>query len=285
MPQRLRGRRSHIAAGVRASFRIDMEMLMRHLTAIPFALALVVSAPGHSQSASAAPASSEFDIKKTERKAPRKPVKIKSTKTEAALMFTVVDKETGAGIPGVVVCLTAPDGKKFYADETNTEGESEVAVPISQTYDITYLSLGRSDVTAKATVDGLPNHNIHLTLRYKTRRGAAAPRVVLDGVQFDTGKAQLKAESLPRLETVAEYLTHKRSARIEISGHTDNVGNSKANRELSLRRAQSCRDYLVSKGIEAARVKAVGKGDEVPVAPNDTEQGRQQNRRIEAIEL
>ena len=90
---------------------------------------------------------------------------------------------------------------------------------------------------------------------------------------------------LPRLDHVYEYLAHKRSARIEISGHTDNVGNPKANKDLSQRRAQACRDYLVGKGIDAARIVAVGKGDEAPVAPNDTEEGRRQNRRIEATEL
>ncbi|MFI5301922.1 MAG: OmpA family protein, partial [Polyangiales bacterium] len=81
------------------------------------------------------------------------------------------------------------------------------------------------------------------------------------------------------------YLTHKKSARIEISGHTDNVGNPKTNKALSEKRAQACRDYLISKGIDGARVQAIGYGDERPIAPNDTEDGRQKNRRIEATEL
>ena len=88
-----------------------------------------------------------------------------------------------------------------------------------------------------------------------------------------------------RLDSVVEFMAHKRSARVEISGHTDNVGNAKANKALSQRRAQACRDYLVSKGIEPGRITAVGFGDERPIAPNDTEEGRQKNRRIEAMEL
>lgn len=261
---------------------------MRPFLAIPFALAVFGGGAAHGQDAAAAPpASKEFEIKKSEGKDRRKPLKVKSTATEAALMFSVVDKQTGAGIPGVVVCLKAPDGKKFYADETDAAGHSEVAVPIAQTYDITYLSLGSSDVTAKAVVDGTPKHNIHLTLRYQRRatEGQAPARVVLKGVEFDTAKAQLRPESLPRLDEVVEYLAHKPSARIEISGHTDNAGSAKANKELSQRRAEACRAYLVSKGIDPARVVAVGKGDEVPIASNDTDEGRQQNRRIEAIEL
>jgi OOP family OmpA-OmpF porin len=80
-------------------------------------------------------------------------------------------------------------------------------------------------------------------------------------------------------------MSHKRSARIEISGHTDNVGKPKANEELSQKRAQSCRAYVISKGIDGSRLDALGYGDERPIAPNTTNEGRQQNRRIEAKEL
>jgi OOP family OmpA-OmpF porin len=253
---------------------------MRHVTSIPVALLLFAGA-----ALSQTPDPKEFVLHKSEHVEPKK-TKIAPTATEAALRLTVVDKEKGNGIPGVVVVLTAPDGKKYYADETDADGYAEVLVPISQTYQITYLSLGRSDVTAKATVDDKPNHNVNLTLRYQRFGGASTkPRVVLDGVYFDTGNAKLRPESFPRLENVLEYLVHKKSARIEISGHTDNVGPPKSNKDLSLRRAQVCRDYLVSKGIDGSRIVAVGNGEEKPIASNDTEEGRQQNRRIEATEL
>jgi outer membrane protein OmpA-like peptidoglycan-associated protein len=80
-------------------------------------------------------------------------------------------------------------------------------------------------------------------------------------------------------------MTYTKSSRIEISGHTDNAGNPKTNQKLSEKRAQACRDYLISKGIDGSRIEAVGYGDQRPVAPNDSEDGRQQNRRIEAREL
>lgn len=258
---------------------------MRHVSPIPVALMLVASA-AHSESETAPRDSKEFVLQKSNPTKPKRASTIKPTATEAALKLSVVAKDTAAGIPGVVVCLTAGDEKKYYSDETDADGYTEVLVPISQTYQVTYLSLGRSDVTAKVTVDDRPNHNVNLTLRYQRfRDNAAAPRVVLEGVYFDSGNAKLRPESLPRLHSVVEYLTHKKSARIEISGHTDNVGNPKANKDLSLRRAQVCREYLVSKGIDGARVVAVGNGDERPIASNDTEVGRQKNRRIEATEL
>jgi OOP family OmpA-OmpF porin len=70
-----------------------------------------------------------------------------------------------------------------------------------------------------------------------------------------------------------------------VSGHTDNRGDPDRNQTLSEQRAQAVREYLVNHGIDGNRIEAVGYGDQRPVALNDTEEGRRQNRRIEAIEL
>lgn len=218
---------------------------------------------------------------------------LKPTASEAAMRFTVVDKDKGP-IPGILIAMTAVDGKKYYTEETDAEGYAEVLVPVGKKYELVYLSLGRKDVAATVTVTDEPNQNVRLTLRYKrldpVRPKAAAgpapaPGLVLSGVTFDTGKATIRPESYPQLDMVVEYLMHKTNARIEISGHTDNVGNPKANKTLSNKRAQACREYVVSKGIDGSRVEAVGYGDERPIASNDNEAGRQQNRRIEAVEL
>jgi outer membrane protein OmpA-like peptidoglycan-associated protein len=214
--------------------------------------------------------------------------KIKPTPTETAMRFFVVDKEKGP-IEGIVISMTGPDGKSYYTEETDSVGYAEVLVPNGQNYDLVYLSLGRRDVAAKVPVRDKPNQNIKLTLRYKgyagkKKAGEEGPRVILDGVNFDTAKATIRKESYPNLDRVVEYMTHKKSSKIQISGHTDNVGKPKANKTLSERRAQACRDYLIKKGIDASRITAVGYGDERPIAPNDTAEGRQKNRRIEATE-
>lgn len=216
--------------------------------------------------------------------------KIKPSATEAAMKFFVVDQEKGP-IPGIVISLTSPDGKSYYTGESDAKGYAEVLVPVGAKYDLVYLSLGRRDISAKVPVPDEPNQNIKLTLRYKNNTPPKAPGqtaeagFILKGITFDTGKATIRPESLSRLDSVLEYLTHKQSARIQISGHTDNVGDPARNQKLSEQRAQACRQHLVSKGIEASRVEAVGYGDSQPIAPNDTEEGRQRNRRIEAIEL
>lgn len=207
---------------------------------------------------------------------------LRATKTEALMKFFVVDKDKGP-VKGVVISLAAPDGKKYYADETDIEGYAEVLVPVGQKYEITYLSLGRKDIAANVTVTDEPKQNVKLTLRYK--REQAPPPFILAGVVFDTAKATLRPESFPKLDVVLEFMKFKKSARVEIAGHTDNVGKPKANKLLSERRAQACRAYLISRGIEGTRLEAVGHGAEVPTAPNDTEEGRQKNRRMEAREL
>lgn len=216
--------------------------------------------------------------------------KIKPTRTEAALRFTLVDKDKGP-IKGIVIKLTAPRGKTYFTDETDAKGYTELLVPVGQKYELEYLSLGRRKISARIPVDNGPAQTIRLTLRYKryedprTNRRSGAQNFILEGVHFETGKATIRRESFPRLDRVVEYMTHKTSARIEISGHTDNVGKARRNKALSRRRALACRKYLISKGIAGRRIQAVGFGAERPIASNATVEGRAQNRRIEAVEL
>ena len=224
-----------------------------------------------------------FEVKDADKSSRPNQGTLKATATEAAVRLFVVDKDNNSPIEGIAISLTAPDGKKYYTEETNAEGFTEVLVPIGQTYGLVYLSLGRHDVSAKVDVANTPNLNLKLTMRYKT--DAYPKGLVLDNVEFASGKTTLIGESEKRLDVVVEYMTHKKSVRIEIAGHTDNVGDKNANKVLSQKRADAVRVYLVSKGIDGARIKAVGYGDAKPAAPNTTPEGRQQNRRIEAHEL
>lgn len=224
----------------------------------------------------------EFAINEADKSSRPKQAVLKATDTEAALRFFVTDKQKGP-IEGIVVSLTSPTGKTFYTEETDKDGFAEVLVPIGQTYDLIYLSLGRRNVAAKVQVRKEPRLNLKLTMRYE--REETTKPFVLDDVQFATGKATITPDSFPRLDAMVEYMTHKKTARIEISGHTDDAGKKAANKKLSQQRADAVRDYLVSKGIDADRIKAVGYGDEKPIAPNDTSEGRRRNRRIEAIAM
>jgi OOP family OmpA-OmpF porin len=103
----------------------------------------------------------------------------------------------------------------------------------------------------------------------------------LEGIQFDTGTATLRKESLPILDTVLSALAEVPTARVLITAHTDSSGAPAANLELSNKRAAATKAYLVSKGVNADRLEVAGKGDTQPVADNATPEGRQKNRRVD----
>jgi len=105
--------------------------------------------------------------------------------------------------------------------------------------------------------------------------------VVLKNIFFDTDKYDLKKESYTELEKLRDLLVKNPKLKIEISGHTDNQGGKAHNQVLSENRAKAVYDYLVANGIAASRLSYKGYGDTVPVADNNTEKGRAENRRTE----
>lgn len=108
--------------------------------------------------------------------------------------------------------------------------------------------------------------------------------LTLRNILFDTGKATLKPESSTELQLVIEVLKADESLRLEVQGHTDNIGQAAANLTLSQQRAAAVRDYLIKTGgIAASRLTAAGFGDTRPVGPNTTDEGRALNRRVEIV--
>ncbi len=100
-------------------------------------------------------------------------------------------------------------------------------------------------------------------------------------ILFDFDKSDIKAESYPILDEVMDYLDDHTDIKVEIQGHTDSIGTAAYNMGLSNRRAASVKKYLVDKGIETTRLEPMGFGLTRPVAPNDSEENRAKNRRVE----
>jgi OmpA-OmpF porin, OOP family len=103
-------------------------------------------------------------------------------------------------------------------------------------------------------------------------------------IRFDTGKAVVKEQYRKDIQSIANLLKYYPDAKAKIEGHTDNVGNDDYNQKLSEERAKSVRQYLIDKfDIDGSRLTAVGYGKSKPLASNDTEKGRQINRRVQAV--
>jgi outer membrane protein OmpA-like peptidoglycan-associated protein len=105
----------------------------------------------------------------------------------------------------------------------------------------------------------------------------------LNRIFFEFNSSELLTASFSEMDRLFEILAAKPSLRIEIRGHTDNVGTDQYNKTLSIKRAAAVYDYLISKGIDKARMKYRGFGNKVPVADNETDEGRSLNRRVEII--
>ena len=138
--------------------------------------------------------------------------------------------------------------------------------------------------------DGVPNERDKCP---NTRPGAVVDLdgceveavIELEGVNFDFDKATIRPEGKAILNGAAALLkTHDRVV-VEVAGHTDSIGSEEYNQGLSERRANAVKDYLVAQGITATRLTARGYGELRPIASNDTEEGRAENRRVELIVL
>jgi outer membrane protein OmpA-like peptidoglycan-associated protein len=119
-------------------------------------------------------------------------------------------------------------------------------------------------------------------------RAEVGSKSTLKNIFFDTGQSELKKESTGELDRLVDLLLRNPRLRVQINGHTDSNGDNATNKALSLKRAQAVVDYLIKKGIDKSRVKAVGFGEERPIVSNDDEQeGREINRRteIEVVEV
>jgi outer membrane protein OmpA-like peptidoglycan-associated protein len=103
----------------------------------------------------------------------------------------------------------------------------------------------------------------------------------MSGIQFETGKATIKKNSYGILNDIAKIFIENPTYIVEVQGHTDNVGKHDYNVDLSDRRANSVRTYLINQGVPANRLTAHGYGPDKPIADNNTSAGRAKNRRVE----
>ncbi|ERP32151.1 hypothetical protein CALK_0880 [Chitinivibrio alkaliphilus ACht1] len=199
----------------------------------------------------------------------------------------------------VEVAKARPEVSQWPETDTITEGASLADVS---------LSSGRASVAGsfafaepeKEPSEGIESHEMIFTPddtdNYETVRGSAsvtvereAPRaqviqrgaLILEGVNFELGSADLTRESYSVLDRVVESLRDWPEIELRVEGHTDATGSDSLNRRLSYERAKAVVDYFISQGIQGSRLSAVGKGPDEPIASNATADGRAENRRVE----
>jgi OOP family OmpA-OmpF porin len=173
-------------------------------------------------------------------------------------------------------CPNTPAGRKVNADGCELDRDGDGLVDGDDACPDVYAKTPNGCPLAAATPPAAGDY----------AAGATAPaiiprRLVLEGVNFDYDKSVLRPEDRAIIDQNAADLKEWGDIDVEVSGHTDSRGSDKYNEGLSLRRAESVRDYLISKGISADRLTVKGYGESQPIADNGTDEGRFQNRRVE----
>ncbi|MEO6537786.1 MAG: OmpA family protein [Ferruginibacter sp.] len=208
------------------------------------------------------------------------PVQNASIPKDAPINVTVSDFKNNLKANEIIV-FKSRINEKEYQGLTDDNGKFSLRLPAGDKYEI--FILGFKDSTSYNILD-IPATTG--TAYYKNPfkvdiQFLPAKTFVLDDCNFETGKATLQPASFTVLDELVAYLVRKDDEKIELGGHTDNVGSAASNLVLSLDRANTVRAYLLTKGIDPDRVTAKGYGMKEPLEDNKTEAGRAKNRRTE----
>jgi len=200
---------------------------------------------------------------------------------DASVDVSIADAKSGQRLFHELVIFRSKLTSREYHGLSDSLGTFKLRLPAGDQYEI--FILGFKDSTSYNVLEIPPlKGNEFFKKGFRVDIQFEAPKsFVLDNCTFESGKATLKPEAYAVLDELVDYLRRKEDDRIEIGGHTDDVGKEEANLLLSTNRANSVMAYLLAKGIAPERVTAMGYGLTVPIAENDSEEGRQQNRRTE----
>ncbi len=200
---------------------------------------------------------------------------------DATVDVSIVDAKTGTILTNEIIVFRSSVNKLEYQGLSDSTGKFSIHLPTGAKYEI--FILGFNDSTSYNVLD-IPvlkdnqfmKKPINIDIQFE-----APKSFVLDNCTFETGKATLKEEAYRVLDELVEYLKRKDDEKIEIGGHTDNVGKADANMILSTNRANTVMAYLLTKGISPDRVTSKGYGMTMPIEDNTSTEGRAMNRRTE----
>jgi outer membrane protein OmpA-like peptidoglycan-associated protein len=194
-----------------------------------------------------------------------------------------LDSKTGNPISASIVFEDLDTNqKKGVLTSDPVTGTYQIALPKGINYGVYASAKGYYSITQQIEIKNLVNYS------EKNQDLLLAPleigeTLALNNLFFDKGKDALLPTSYPELERLVKLLNDNPAMQIELHGHTDNVGGVKENQLLSENRSRKVADYLIQYGINATRVKSKGFGASKPIAPNDKEENRRKNRRVEFV--
>lgn len=194
----------------------------------------------------------------------------------------VFDRADRSPLGAEVRIISLETGRPVYDDLADTEtGEFLATMPVGRTYALNVSSPGYLFHSENFSLDNPAGANKPFLIKVPLQRIEVGGLVTLKNIFFETNKFTLLPASEVELAQLIGFLQHNPTVSIEIGGHTDAVGDEKPNQVLSMNRARTVYDYLVSHGIPASRLSFKGYGESRPVGDNATEEGRRINRRTE----
>lgn len=192
----------------------------------------------------------------------------------------VVDSITGAPIPEASVRLidveTGDTIREVLSDRGN--GRFLMSLPLDKAYAAHVEARGYLFGSKHFVLKNLAQET-YFDIRIPLNKIKKGQSITLRNIFFETGSYTLTNESNPELRLLRDYLRQNRRMEVEIQGHTDDVGDDGDNQVLSENRAKAVRQWLIDHDIDASRLSAVGYGESQPITPNDSDEGRAQNRR------
>lgn len=195
-----------------------------------------------------------------------------------------VKDRKGNGIGAEIVWTQLETGKEVQVTSSDPmDGSFFATLPEKGMYGYTiekkgYFPLSGNIEVKEESVNFVLDQPLELvTIDESKKEGIGLP---LNNLFFDTGKYSIKPTSFPELNRLKDWITDN-NLSIFIIGHTDNIGDDQANLLLSQNRAKAVKEYLVSQGVDASKIFTEGKGEKHPIESNQTETGRQANRRVE----
>lgn len=200
---------------------------------------------------------------------------------KVATVNVTVTSMKGQPRKGEQILFRGENTGKILVGISDAAGKIKQLLPPGDTYNVSVKSISDTTKYAILTVPTLEEDEYFTEDFWVKIKFDPARQYRLDNVHFDTDKASLRPDSYAELSELLDYLQRHEEVKIEIAGHTDNVGTEAHNLKLSQDRANTIRNYLIGKGIKAVRLTAKGYGATKPVADNATAEGRQQNRRTE----